>query len=117
MFKTKILNRYYYIRNMILYNVTIILDIEIQNKWLNWVQKDQIPRILETGNFVSSRLLKVLDSPNEGATYCVQFIANSIQNVYDFKQKHGQFLEALTPEFFNNKHVIFATAMEFIDNQ
>lgn len=102
---------------MILYNVTIILDSEIQSEWLNWIQKKHIPQILETGYFASSRILKVLDSPNEGVTYCVQFIADSIQNVNDFKEKHGQFMEALSPASFNNKHVIFATAMEFIDNQ
>ncbi|WP_291400203.1 DUF4286 family protein [Daejeonella sp.] len=102
---------------MILYNVTIILDNEIQIEWLNWMQKKQIPELMETGYFVSNRLLKILDSPNEGVTYCVQFVAESIEKLNDFKQKHGQFLEANTPTEFNNKLVIFPTAMEFIDNQ
>lgn len=102
---------------MILYNVTIILDSEIQSDWLNWMQQKQIPLIMETGYFVSNRLLRVVDSPNEGVTYCVQFIADSIQKLNDFKQKNGQFLESNTPLEFNNKLVIFPTVMEFIDNQ
>jgi hypothetical protein len=100
---------------MILYNVTIILDNEIQIEWLNWMQKKQIPQLMETGYFDSNRLLKILDSPNEGVTYCVQFVADSIEKLNEFKQKHGQFLETNTPKEFNNKLVIFPTAMEFID--
>jgi hypothetical protein len=100
---------------MILYNVTIILDNNIQVEWLNWMQEKQIPALMDTGYFVSNRLLKVLDSPNEGVTYCIQFIVDSDQKLNAFKQKHGQFLEENTPIAFNNKLVIFPTAMEFIE--
>ena len=102
---------------MILYNVTIILENEIQIEWLNWMQSAQIPAIMETGLFVSSRLLKVLDSPNEGVTYCLQFISDSIQKLNEYKEKHEGLLEANTPIKFNNKLVIFPTVMEFIDIQ
>jgi hypothetical protein len=102
---------------MILYNVTIILENEIQIEWLNWMQREQIPAIMGTGCFISSRLLKVVDSPNEGVTYCVQFISDSIQKLNEFKEKHEGLLNANTPIEFNNKVVIFPTVMEFIDNQ
>jgi hypothetical protein len=102
---------------MILYNVTIILENEIQVEWLNWMQSTQIPALMETGHFVSNRLLKVLDSPNEGVTYCLQFISDSIQKLNEYKEKHESLLEANTPIEFNNKLVIFPTVMEFIDIQ
>jgi hypothetical protein len=102
---------------MILYNVTIILENEIQIEWLNWMQREQIPALMETGLFVSYRMLKVVDSPNEGVTYCVQFISDSIQKLNEFKEKHEGLLNANTPIEFNNKVVIFPTVMEFIDNQ
>jgi hypothetical protein len=102
---------------MILYNVTLILENEIQNDCLCWLQKMQIPKAMDTGYFISNRLLKVLDSPNEGLTYCIQFVSESVQKLNEFKQKHGGILESDIPQEFNNKLVIFPSIMEFIDNQ
>jgi hypothetical protein len=51
---------------MILYNVTVILEDEIQADWLHWMKEQHIPEIMDTSCFVSYRMLKVLDSPNEG---------------------------------------------------
>ncbi len=102
---------------MILFNITIILDDEIHNEWLHWMKTRQIPDVMNTGCFVSNRLLNVLDSPNEGVTYCVQYISDSLENLNEFKQKHEHMIQANMPEQFNNKLVLFPTVMEFIDNQ
>ena len=102
---------------MILFNITIILDNEIHNEWLHWMKTRQIPDVMNTGCFVSNRLLNVLDSPNEGLTYCVQYISDSLKKLNEFKQKHDHYIQAKLPEQFNNKLVLFSTVMEFIDNQ
>ncbi len=102
---------------MILFNITIILDDEIHNEWLHWMKTRQIQDVMNTGCFVSNRLLNVLDSPNEGLTYCVQYISDSLENLNEFKQKHEHIIQANMPEQFNNKLVLFSTVMEFIDNQ
>ena len=102
---------------MILFNITIILDDDIHNEWLHWMKTRQIQDVMNTGCFVSNRLLNVLDSPNEGLTYCVQYISDSLENLNEFKQKHEHIIQANMPEQFNNKLVLFPTVMEFIDNQ
>ncbi|SDM54593.1 protein of unknown function [Daejeonella rubra] len=102
---------------MILYNVTIILDDEIHNEWLNWIKTKQIPDVMNTGCFVSNRMLKVVDSPNEGVTYCIQYISDSLEKLNEFRQIHERLIQASTPEQFNNKLVAFQTVMDFIDNQ
>ena len=48
---------------MLLYNITIILEETAANEWLTWMQGVQIPMLMDTGKFVSNRLLKVVDSP------------------------------------------------------
>jgi alpha-amylase/alpha-mannosidase (GH57 family) len=99
---------------MILYNITVIMESEIHSDWLNWMQEKQIPKVLETGYFISHRILRVLESPNEGITFCLQFIVDSNEKLNEFNAKHTGLLEANTPEKFNNKLVIFPTVMEFI---
>lgn len=102
---------------MILYNVTIIMDEDIHQNWLNWVNANHINDVMNTGCFVSYRTLKVLDSPNEGITYCIQYIADSLENYNEYVQKHSSRLQGDIPNQFLNKLVTFQTVMEFIDTE
>lgn len=100
---------------MILYNITVIIDEGIESEWLNWINQTFIPNAMSTNLLASSRLLKVLDSPNEGVTYCLQFVADNIGNYNDFKNLHAaEILDAHALEF-KNKSVFFSSVMEFID--
>lgn len=99
---------------MVLYNVTTILDEEIHEEWLSWMKEQHIPEVMATSCFVSNRMLKVLDSPNEGVTYCMQYIADSMENYNDYLENHAPALRASFPAQFANKFVIYRTLMEFI---
>lgn len=100
---------------MILYNITVIIDTEIEEEWLSWTNQFFIPEALSTNLLVSNRLLKVIDSPNEGATYCLQFIADTIENYNTFKDLHASVLLDKHALQFQNKSVFFTTIMEFIN--
>ena len=99
---------------MVLYNVTIILEESIQKEWLNWMQTTHIENVMNTGCFVSHRVLKVLDSPNEGITYCVQYIADTMEKYNEYQQRFAAKLQSDFPEQFQNRFVTFRTVMEFI---
>ena len=100
---------------MILYNVTIIIEDSIHEEWLTWMQNIHIAQVMETGCFASNRMLKVLDSPNEGITYCIQYIADSMEKYNEYKENYSSALQADFPAEFANKFVSFRTLMEFID--
>ena len=100
---------------MILYNVTIIIEESIHEAWLNWMQNVHIGQVMDTGCFVSNRMLKVLDSPNEGITYCIQYVADSLDKYNEYKLKYATDLQADFPAEFANKFVSFRTLMEFAD--
>jgi hypothetical protein len=57
---------------MIIYNETVIIEEASHLNWLSWMKDVQIPGIMATGLFTHHRILTVMDSPNEGVTYCVQ---------------------------------------------
>lgn len=100
---------------MILYNVTVIIDEGIEKEWLNWMRNTHIPEVMATGKFVSNRLLKVLESPNEGVTYCSQYIADSFENYDQYRQEFAPALQAAYPAEFENRFVAFRTIMEYVD--
>lgn len=99
---------------MLLYNVTLILEDSAAAEWLQWMQEVHIPEVMATGMFVSNRMLKVLDSPNEGVTYCTQYIADSLENYNTYQSVYAPALQEKLNEKFKNRFVVYRTLMEFI---
>jgi len=99
---------------MLLYNVTIIIEDSAAEEWLQWMKEVHIPEVMATEKFVSNRLLKVVDSPNEGVTYCVQYIAEHIAAYNDYQQNFAPALQADLQTKFENRFVAFRTLMEFV---
>jgi hypothetical protein len=98
---------------MFLYNVTIGIDPDIEQEWLNWMKETHIPDVLRTGMFTSHKMYKVLHDNNDGSiSYSVQYFANSLENVLQYLEV---FAPALVEEHmakFRNKHVAFRTLLE-----
>ncbi|WP_316832503.1 DUF4286 family protein [Pedobacter aquatilis] len=99
---------------MLLYNVTLILDSAIADEWLQWMNETHIPEVMATGMFVSHRLLKVLDSPNEGVTYCAQYVAENLENYNTYKDVHAPALQQTLNDRYENRFVAYRTLMEFV---
>ena len=99
---------------MLLYNVTLIIEDATAARWLQWMQDIHIPEVMNTGCFISNRLLKVLDSPNEGVTYCAQYVAETMEDYLQYQEKFAPALQAKLNEEFANQFVAFRTLMEYI---
>jgi len=65
--------------------------------------------------FKSYQILNVIDSPNEGVTYCVQYHADNIENFNQFYSKHLHELQAIHNHEFENQFVLFNTLMQTVD--
>lgn len=100
---------------MILYNITVIIDRSIEALWLKWINQTFLAQASESELLISSRLLKVLDSPNEGITYCLQFVSENLQTHTEFKDKHATALLETHAVEFKNQSVFFSSIMEFIN--
>jgi len=99
---------------MVLYNVTVIIEDAAAEEWLQWMLEIHIPEVMATGKFVSNRLLKVLDSPNEGITYCIQYVAETVEDYDDYQLNYAPALQADLQRNFENRFVAFRTLMEFV---
>jgi len=99
---------------MLLYNVTTIIEDSSAERWLQWMKDIHIPQVMQTGLFVSSRLLKVIDSPNEGITYCIQYITEDMDNYLKYQDKYAPAQFAQVNENFKNQQVSFTSLMEYI---
>ncbi|SFG63632.1 DUF4286 family protein [Pedobacter insulae] len=100
---------------MLLYNVTVIIEDAVADEWLQWMKEIHVPEVLATEKFVSNRLLKVVDSPNEGTTFCSQYIAETLEDYEDYQANFAPALQAKVQAKFENRFVAFRSLMEFID--
>ena len=100
---------------MLLYNVTLIIEDASAEAWLQWMKEEHIPQVMATGMFVSNRLLKVVDSPNEGVTFCAQYIAQSLEDYETYQLVYAPVLQEEINIRFRDKYVTFMTLMEYID--
>ena len=99
---------------MFLYNVTLILEDAVAEEWLQWMQDVHIPQVMATGMFVSNRLLKVVDSPNEGVTYCSQYVVETLDLYNKYQETFAPALQAELNEKYKNRFVAYRSLMEFV---
>ncbi|QXV65474.1 DUF4286 family protein [Mucilaginibacter sp. 21P] len=100
---------------MIVYNDTVILDDTAEQEWLTWMKETHIPEIMATGCFSSYRILSIIDSPNDGVTYCVQYNADSIEQFQEYYNKHLYKFKEMHEQQFAERFVLFNTLMKTID--
>jgi len=98
---------------MILYNVTVNVDLDIHEDWLTWMRSVHIPEVLKTGLFIENKLFKVLSvEENEGHTYSIQYFLNSLEDYENYKQNYAASLQAVYSERYKGKFAAFRTILE-----
>ncbi|MCB0492157.1 MAG: DUF4286 family protein [Cyclobacteriaceae bacterium] len=98
---------------MILYNVTIGIDKDIEEVWVEWMKVTHIPEVLKSGIFVKYKFYKVLSHDDEGSvSYCVQYFTPSIEKFNLYLKDHAPGLIEQHRAKFDGKHVAFRTLLE-----
>ncbi len=102
---------------MYIYNVTINIQEDVHDKWVDWMKTEHIPEMLNTGKFTKALMTRVMVQEEMGGiTYSVQYTAES-------KEKLQKYYEENAPEMrsksapFEGKFVAFRTELEVISEQ
>ncbi|MDX1314183.1 MAG: DUF4286 family protein [Eudoraea sp.] len=103
---------------MIIYNVTINIDENVQQSWLEWMRNVHIPDMLATGKFTEAKMSRVLvDEEMGGITYSVQYTALNRESLQRYYDEDAPRLRRDTQELFGDKFVAFRTELEVLDIQ
>lgn len=102
---------------MYIYNVTINIQEDIHDKWVEWMKKEHIPDMLNTGKFVKALMTKVMVNEEMGGmTYSVQYTAESKQMLQRYYEEDAQKLKSKSAPF-EGKFVAFRTELEVVSEQ
>lgn len=101
---------------MILYNVTLNVDEEINEEWLNWMKETHLPEVMATRKFISFDMYKIQNhnENDKGNNYSVQYFANSLSDYRDYAYNFAPALKQKTLEKFGDKVIAFRTLLEKI---
>ena len=97
---------------MILYNVTVSVDLTIATEWLTWMKETHIEEVMATGLFESYAIYKVLLQKEEELTYSVQYFATSMSKLQQYQAKYANELQERHASRYGDKVVAFRTVLE-----
>lgn len=99
---------------MLIYNVTINIDENVADEWVQWMKKVHMPEVVATGCFLESRLCRVFGEEQGGRTYAAQY---TCKNITDFDRYQREFASALRADAlkrYDGKFAAFRTLMEIV---
>lgn len=98
---------------MHLYNVTVNIEKDHENSWLEWMKNEHIPQMLSTGKFTHARMCKILTEPeDEHPTYAVQYTAENYEFIQKYYQEDAATLRNQAMKHFGDKLIVIRTELE-----
>ncbi len=95
----------------VIYNVTVSVDEDASQDWLDWMQNTHIPDVMKTGLFLESRISKVLGHEEGGKTYAIQYLCPDMDTYYLYQEKFAPVLQEDHTKKFGSKTVAFRTLL------
>lgn len=93
---------------MILYNVSLIIEDSDHDMLLDWLKST-----LRQNRF-EAKFLKMLDSPHDGSTYCIQIVAQNEDMINSFQLEVLQQLQEQIAIRHKDKAFIFDSRMQYL---
>ena len=100
---------------MIIYNVTVSLDENIKNDWLNWMRQEHIPEVLACGLFISATINRIITQGNNENTFAIAYTCLDIKDLHKYQIKFSDNLKKKHLARYGDKAVAFRTIMEVIE--
>jgi Domain of unknown function (DUF4286) len=101
---------------MIVYNITIKIDPDIKEEWLQWQITEHIPEVMNTRLFTEYKFYKLLEQEeDESVTYVVQYFSFTAAHLEEYLQKYAPTLREKAFAKWGNKFIAFRTTMELVN--
>ncbi len=99
---------------MILYNVTVNIDSDVEQDWIDWMKTTHIPEVLETGFFTGHKMMKMLSEAEDetGKTYAIQYSLENLDNLETYLNTVAPKLQKASIIRYGTKMAAFRSVLE-----
>ncbi len=96
----------------LLYNVTVKIDTEIYQSWMDWMCNVHIPDVMATGCFETYKLTRILDDEDEhGVGFAVQYVSPNQEAFQLYQDTYAGKLQKEHLDRYQGRYVAFRTLM------
>ena len=101
---------------MLIYNVTLKIEWDISADWIEWMKKEHILQVMDSGCFVKYQFVRILQTDDtEGPTYAVQYFAEGFAQYDHYIKDYAPALREKTFEKWGSKFIAFRSLMEIVE--
>ena len=101
---------------MLVYNVTIKVNLSIHDEWLKWMKSKHIPDVMHTGLFLDHKIFRILEEDErEGISYAIQYIAANMGDYLEYQRAHAPELQKEHTEKYKDQFVAFRTLLKSVE--
>ncbi|MEZ0608897.1 DUF4286 family protein [Fibrella sp. WM1] len=98
---------------MILYNITMNVDLRIEREFLRWMKDVHVPDVMNTGLPINNNVLKLLtEIDNGGATYTFQYWFQTMEDFLTYQSRYQPALQQQVADRYTNRYTSFRTLLE-----
>jgi len=99
---------------MIIYNVTVNIDEDVEQDWIQWMKESHIPEVMKTGYFNNYKILKMLSGEEDetGKTYAVQYSSDNLGKLETYLNNEAPKLQKQSIIRYGTKMAAFRTVLE-----
>lgn len=102
---------------MLLYNVTVTIDLDIHKDWVKWMREVHIPEVMITGMFVSYRMSRLIGHDHsDSEIYTIQYLVKDMALLMRYQNEFSPELQRQHQERYAGKFAAFRTVMELVDH-
>ncbi len=100
---------------MLLYNVTVTIDLDIYADWQRWMQNTHIPDVMATGMFLSYRMSRLIGHEHtDSEIFTIQYLVKDMAHLMRYQQEFATDLQQQPRERYEGKYAVFRTVMEVV---
>ncbi|MFK8044993.1 MAG: DUF4286 family protein [Crocinitomicaceae bacterium] len=95
----------------IIYNVTVSIDYEVHDDWLEWMKSTHVPDVLKTGLFLEAKLSKIMAEESGGLSYSIQYLCENQAKLDEYQAKFAPELQNAHNAKYAGKFAAFRTLL------
>jgi hypothetical protein len=100
---------------MIIYNVTVKINKEVAEEWLQWMRNHHIPKVLASGAFIKSRISHLNLQESDGETFAIQYDCFSHDVLNQYMIHHAPALQKEHIDRYQGQFVAFRTVLDVVE--
>jgi len=99
---------------MYIYNVTINVEADVKDEWVQWMKHSHMPEVMATGCFLTCQLCQLMVEEETGVTYAAQYTFETESQFLQYQNEFAPQIQKKTADKYGEKALAFRTVLKVL---